>query len=216
MGRRTRFKKILFVSFASAMVYSLFYIAARLIQAGNFAMVDSFNVMLVGNALVFAMWFSVIYIIFNLRKSSLFFGIVQPTLNIVFFMAYSPLASGTAPELALLKLYFASSIFLVAVYAMFWLVNAPIKRTFGVSGIEAGGFFLAQWFEKSKKLEDVFDEVGVEIDTLLGVMAFKAKGRLKCIFLIPSKRGDIEAVIAALGILLDNSLQSRFAELLPF
>ncbi|NYZ79092.1 DUF2070 family protein [Candidatus Micrarchaeota archaeon] len=185
MGRRIRFRKILFVSFASAIVYSLFYIAARLIQAGNFAMVNSFNVMLVGNALVFAIWFSVIYIIFNLRKSSLFFGIVQPTLNIVFFMAYSPLASGTAPELALLKLYFASSIFLVAVYAMFWLVNAPIKRTFGVSGIEAGSLFLAQWFEKSKKLEDVFDEVGVEIDTLLGVMAFKAKGRLKCIFLIP-------------------------------
>jgi putative membrane protein len=186
MRRKIRFKKILFVSFVAAMVYSLFYIAARLIETNKFSMVGSFNVMLVGNALVFALWFSVTYILFNIRKSSLFFGIVQPTLNMVFFLAYGPIATPqTAPELVLLKLYLASSIFLVAVYAMFWLVNAPMKRTFGVSGIEAGSLFLAQWFERSKKLEDIFDEVGVEIDTLLGVMAFKAKNKLKCVFLIP-------------------------------
>lgn len=185
MRRRIRFKKILFVSFVCVAVYSFFYILARLIQSNKFEMVSSFNVMLVGNALVFSVWFSVAYVLFSIRKSAVFIGIVQPTLNIVFFMAYSPLSSGTAPELALMKLYFASSIFLVAVYAMFWLVNAPIKRTFGVSGIEAGSLFLAQWFERSKKLEDIFDEMGVEIDTLLGVMAFKAKNKLKCILLIP-------------------------------
>ncbi|NYZ76419.1 DUF2070 family protein [Candidatus Micrarchaeota archaeon] len=184
--RKIRFKKILFVSFVSAMVYSLFYVAARFIEVNKFDMLSSFNVMLVGNALVFAIWFSVAYILFNIRKSAVFFGIAQPTLNMVFFMAYGPIASpATAPEIVLMKLYFASSIFLVAVYVMFWLVNAPMKRTFGVSGIEAGSLFLAQWFERSKKLEDIFDEVGVEIDTLLGVMAFKAKDKLKCVFLIP-------------------------------
>jgi putative membrane protein len=184
--RKIRFKKILFVSFVSAVVYSLFYIAARVIEANNFSMVSSFNVILVGNALVFALWFSVVYILFNARKSSLFFGIAQPTLDMVFFLAYGPIATpGTATEIVLLKLYLASSIFLVAVYVMFWLINAPMKRTFGVSGIEAGSLFLAQWFERSKKLEDIFDEVGVEIDTLLGVMAFKAKDKLKCVFLIP-------------------------------
>lgn len=186
MRRKIRFKKILFVSFVSSMIYSLFYVAARLIDANKISIVSSFNVMLVGNAIVFALWFSVTYILFNIRKSSLFFGIVQPTLNIVFFMAYGPIASpATAPEIVLLKLYLASAIFLLAVYVMFWLVNAPIKRTFGVSGVDAGSLFLAQWFERSKKLEDIFDEVGVEIDTLLGVMAFKAKDKMKCIFLIP-------------------------------
>lgn len=183
--RRITFKKVLFLSFVSSLVYSLFYIAARMVEINKIMVVNSFNVILIGNALVFALWFSVAYIIFNVRRSSLLFGIVQPTLNIVFFLAYGPILTNATPELALLKLYFASAIFLVAVYAIFWLVNAPMKRTFGVSSIEAVSLFLAQWFERSKKLEDMFEEMGVEISTLLGVMAFKANGKLKCIFLIP-------------------------------
>jgi putative membrane protein len=183
--RKIRFKKVLFLSFVSSIIYSLFYVAARLIQLSKVTMINSFDVMLIGNAVVFALWFSVAYILFNIRKSSLLFGIAQPTLNMVFFLAYGPISTQATPELVLLKLYFASSIFLVAVYVMFWLVNAPIKRTFGVSGIEAGSLFLAQWFERSKKLEDILEEVGVNIDTLLGVMAFKAKGKLKCVFLVP-------------------------------
>lgn len=183
--RRITFKKVLFLSFVSSLVYSLFYIAARMMEINKIIVVNSFNVILIGNALVFALWFSVAYIIFNVRRSSLLFGIVQPTLNIVFFLAYGPISTKATPELALLKLYFASAIFLVAVYAIFWLVNAPMKRMFGVSSIEAVSLFLAQWFERSKKLEDMLEEMGVEISTLLGVMAFKANGKLKCIFLIP-------------------------------
>ena len=185
MKRRISLKKTLFLSFISSIIYSIFYIAARLIQTSGVTIVNSFDVILVGNALVFALWFSVAYILFSIRRSSLLFGVVQPTLNIVFFLAYGPISAQAAPELVLLKLYFASSIFLVAVYVMFWLVNAPMKRAFGVSSIEAVSLFLAQWFERSKKIEDLLEEVGVNIDTLLGVMAFKAKGKLKCIFLIP-------------------------------
>lgn len=182
MRRRISFRKLLFLSFVSSLIYSLFYVFAR---AAGILGVNSFDVVLVGNAVVFALWFAVSYVIFNVRKSSIILGIAQPTLNIVFFLAYKPIATQATPELALLKLYFASSIFLVAVYAMFWLINAPMKRTFGISSVEAMSLFLAQWFERSKKLEDVFEEVGVEIDTLLGVMAFKGKERLKCIFMIP-------------------------------
>lgn len=183
--RKISFKKVLFLSFVSSLIYSLFYVAARMMQAGGFGGIKSFDVILIGNALIFALWFSIAYIIFNIRKSSLLFAIVQPTLNIVFFLSYGPISANAAPELVLLKLYFASAIFLVAVYAIFWLVNAPMKRTFGVSSVEAISLFLAQWFERSKKLEDIFEEVGVDISTLLGVMAFRAKGKLKCIFLIP-------------------------------
>jgi len=182
MKRRISFRKLLFLSFVSSVIYSVFYIFARVVYI---EWLNSFDVILVGNALVFALWFSVAYVVFNARKSSLFFGVVQPTLNIVFFLAYSPISTQATPELALLKLYFASSIFLVAVYVMFWLVNAPMKRTFGVSSVEAVSLFLAQWFERSKKLEDMFEEVGVRVDTLLGVMAFKVKERIKCVFVIP-------------------------------
>ncbi|MEM3555819.1 MAG: DUF2070 family protein [Candidatus Micrarchaeia archaeon] len=182
MKRRISFRKLLFLSLTSSVIYSFFYIFARVIRL---EWVNSFDVILVGNAFVFALWFSVAYIVFNMRKSSLLFGIVQPTMNIVFFLAYSPISTQATPEFALLKLYFASSIFLVAVYVLFWLVNAPMKRTFGVSSIEAVSLFLAQWFERSKKLEDMFEEVGVEIDTLLGVMAFRVKEKMKCIFVIP-------------------------------
>jgi len=185
MRRDLKLRKVLFISLISSFIYSIFYIFARFFEANNITIIDSFSLILIGNALVFALWFAVAKIFLNLRLTSFFFGIVQPTLNLLFFLSYGPILSQAGPEVVLMKLYFASAIFLVVIYAMFWLVNAPMKRSFGVSGVEAVSLFLAQWFERSKKLEDVLENLGDEIDTLIGVFAFKAKNKLKCVFIVP-------------------------------
>ncbi|MFH0818154.1 MAG: DUF2070 family protein, partial [Candidatus Micrarchaeota archaeon] len=87
-----------------------------------------------------------------------------------------------------LKLYFSSFAFLAALYAVFWLIDAPMKRNFGVSGVEAATLFMAQWFAKSKELEEMFESVGEEVETYVNVFAFRRKegGKMKeCLFVTP-------------------------------
>jgi putative membrane protein len=183
--RDLKLRKMLFISLVSSFIYSLFYILANFLGASKIMAVDSFSLILIGNAFVFAIWFAVAKIVLRLRLASFFFGAIQPTLNILFYVSYGPILLKAAPEVALMKLYSASAIFLTAIYVMFWLINAPMKRNFGVSSVDAISLFLAQWFDRSKKLEDVLENLGCEIDTLIGILAFRAKNKLKCIFLVP-------------------------------
>ena len=188
LKRKIRYKQIMFLALISSLLYGLFYtlhfggIAVRL----GVDYETSFHFLLLANALVFALWYVTARIVFNLKYSSMLFGLMTPTLNVMFLLADKSMAVGSAESISMLtKLYFASLIFLGAIYGLFWLINAPMKRNFGVSLTEAASLFLAQWFEASPKLEAMFDEVGESVNTLLGVLAFKANGKLKAVFLVP-------------------------------
>lgn len=189
LRRRIKYKQIMFLSLLSTLLYGLFYLlyyGGVLVQAGVTPEM-AFNVLLMGNAAIFALWFITARIAFYLRYTAFFFGLITPTLNIMFLLVDRALSPGGAPEsiAVMTKLYFASFIFLAAIYALFWMINAPMKRNFGVSMTDAASLFLAQWFEQSPKLEKMFEEVGEEVDTLVGVMGFRAKGKLKAVFVIP-------------------------------
>ena len=188
LKRSIRYKRIMFLAFASSLLYGLFYV----LHFGGIAVglgadyETSFHMLLVANAFIFALWYVTARIAFSLKYSSLLFGLITPTLNVMFLLADKSMAVGSPESISVLtKLYFASLIFLAAIYGLFWLINAPMKRNFGVSLTEAASLFLAQWFEASPKLEAMFDEVGENVTTLLGVLAFKTKGRLKAVFLVP-------------------------------
>lgn len=188
LKRRIRYRQILFLSLVSALLYSVFYFLhfGWVLSGLGLAKGMSLNVLLVGNALVFVLWYVTARIVFDLKYTSLLFGLITPTLNVMFLLADMSLTVGAPESVAVLtKLYFASFIFLAAIFALFWMINAPMKRNFGVSMTEAASLFLAQWFEQSPKLERMLEEVGEEISTLVGVMAFRAKGRMKAVFVIP-------------------------------
>ena len=188
LKRRIRYRQILFLSLVSALLYSVFYFLhfGWVLSGLGLAKGMSLNVLLVGNALVFVLWYVTARIVFDLKYTSLLFGLITPTLNVMFLLADMSLTVGAPESVAVLtKLYFASFIFLAAIFALFWMINAPMKRNFGVSMTEAASLFLAQWFEQSPKLERMLEEVGEEISTLVGVMAFRANGRMKAVFVIP-------------------------------
>ena len=188
LRRGIKHKQILFLSLLSSLLYGVLYfahfsgLAARLGLAASY----SFDLMLLANAFIFALWYVVARIVFSLRYSSFLFGLITPTLNVMFLLADRSLSVGMPESIAVLtKLYFAALIFLTAIYALFWFINAPLKRNFGVSATEALSMFLAQWYERSPRLEKVLEEVGEEINTMVGLLAFRAGGRLKAVFIIP-------------------------------
>ncbi len=205
LRRRIKYKQILFLSLLSTLLYGIFYLLyyGGVLSEAGISPEMAFNILLMGNAVIFALWFITARIVFYLRYTAFFFALITPTLTIMFLLVDRSLSPAGAPEsiAVMTKLYFASFIFLAAIYALFWMINAPMKRNFGVSMTDAASFFLAQWFEQSPKLEKMFEEVGEEIDTLVGVMAFRAKGtgsptatgplaqsaswRMKAVFVVP-------------------------------
>jgi len=188
LKRRIRYRQIMSIALLSVLLYSIFYFLhfGGLLAGFGVPAEASYNLLLLGNALIFALWYVTARIAFNLRFTSFLFGLLTPTLNVMFLLADRSLTMGSPESINVLtKLYFAAFIFLAAIYGIFWLINAPMKRNFGVSMTEATSLFLAQWFEASPKLERIFEEVGENVNTHLGIIAFRADGKLKAVFLVP-------------------------------
>ena len=190
--RSIHYKKIFFLALASGAIYAVFYFLhfGGVLKGVGLTESETFNLLLLGNVLIACVWFVTARIIFQLKYSSYFFGLVTPTLNILFLLADKSMTAGMetgSPGLlaVLAKLYFACFVFLLAIYWLFWMVNAPMKRNFGVSMTDAASMFLAQWFEGSPKLEAMLDGIGENVDTLVGVLAFRANGKPVAVFISP-------------------------------
>jgi len=84
----------------------------------------------------------------------------------------------------LIKLFITSLIFSIFIYFLFYIVNAPMKKAFSISGTKVFSLFISQWINDSKDLEKEFERVGIFMETYIDVLYFKnSKG--KCLVTIP-------------------------------
>ncbi len=184
--REMRLQKSLFISMACSLIYVLFYSLSM--AGGSSSMTIGATVL--GFGLAFVLWYAVARVFFNFHwYTSLTLATIQLVFNAVTILFLSAIFVSTDPSAIALKLTFSTLAFLAALYAAFWLVDAPMKRNFGVSGVEAATLFIAQWTAKSKGLEGLFESVGEDVETLVSVMAFRRKedGKTReCLFVVPS------------------------------
>jgi putative membrane protein len=180
--RQLKFRRMLFLSLVCAGLYAIFYLASVAL-GGVYA--QSANFILIGYGLSFILWYAIAKLAFQLRYSAFLFAILQLAYNALFFSASKVIGLGSDTFAITLKFYFVSGIFLVALYAIFWLVNAPIKRNFGISGIDALSMFLGQWISSSSDIEEMFESVGQDVETTTGVVVFEGKNA-KAAFVVPN------------------------------
>jgi len=180
--RNLQWKRMLFLALIGAIVYSIFYLLA---VGTGWLYAGSMNLVFVGYGLSFIVWYAIAKIVFRLKYAALLFAILQLTYNAIFFLASRVIELESGVLASVMKFYFVSGVFLVALYAIFWLINAPLKRNFGISGIDALSLFIAQWLRQSSEIEEMFDSVGQEIETTVGVLAFKGRKR-KSVFIVPN------------------------------
>jgi putative membrane protein len=114
----------------------------------------------------------------------LVFATVQLLFNAVFFMAANGIALSGDGLSILVKFYFASLVFLGGIYAYFYLINAPMKRNLGISGVDAIALFFSQWFYGERGLEDKLEDLGVEVEVPVAVASFEGKSG-KALFVVP-------------------------------
>ncbi|HIH20534.1 TPA: DUF2070 family protein [Candidatus Micrarchaeota archaeon] len=169
--------------------------AAVLASIGYFIGIATGQVLtgiVVTNALVFVFWFAAAFVGLNLGIKSFPAAFGQAFFNMAFlwfWQKFGVFETGLhigSIAIAFLQLAIAAGILLLGLWALFYVINAPAKRNFGISTIQAMALFFAQWTTGEKEFEEVLAEMGESVQTNVEGVMFKTKsGKPKALFLSP-------------------------------
>jgi len=142
-----RFKYIIFVSFLAELTYGIFLIFSGAVYYISHSYALALAVIIVGDASIFAWWVFVNKLMMNRSKNASMFALLQPTINLVFFLPASAIFFGVTVPLGILlvKLYAAIFVFLLVSYTIIYFVDSPIKRSLGFSGIDTFSQMMQNW-----------------------------------------------------------------------
>ena len=165
----------------SVISYGIFYLAA--FSLSNYWPAAA-NLMFVGFGISFVLWYFMLLLAFDFRRTAFLFATMQLVLFAVFFLARGGYGAEQDLQGLLVKVYLASFVFLAALYVLFYLISAPMKKNLGISSMDALSMFLSQWLYGEKDLEEAFEGMGEEVETLVWVGKFEGK-RNNALFVVP-------------------------------
>ncbi len=182
MARGVLFKRIVATVLAAEILYALTYAATIVVSSyGSFyAEVAVF----IGAGIVFVLWYAIGRLVFILKIRSIFFAILQLLVHLIFLFRSGIIPFETEPISSIPKFYIVSLIFLGALYLFFLIINAPMRRSFGISSTDAFSMFIGQWLYHNKDLEGALENVGTRARTLLSFLSFK-RSKDKIFFVVP-------------------------------
>jgi putative membrane protein len=175
-------RRIAATSCIGAAIYAITYLIAISLQLFS---PEGASAIFVGSALVFVIFYTVARIIFVHKWRSIIFAVLQLFFNAIFLIADGLLPIGTDPFNILIKFYLSSFVLLGGLYLFFLLINAPMKRTFGVASTDAVSMFFSQWFYDKKDIEKTFRKVGETVTTYLSLLLFRRNDG-DVAFIVPS------------------------------
>lgn len=150
------------------------------------------NSILFGSVLAFAFNILVILATTRIRLfKSVLIALIQPLLMIGMLIITSFLNNiESVFELGIIgtvfKVIIASAIFLLAIYSFISVVESPMKKNLGFGALEILSYFIMHMNEGSNTIEELFDNAGESIDTLVGVTSFRRlDGSIKSLFISP-------------------------------
>ena len=151
-----------------------------------------FNSILFGCVIAFG--FNILVILATTRIklfNSFVIAIIQPLLMIGMLIITSFLNNidyifSLGYITTIFKVLIASVIFLIAIYAFISVVESPMKKNLGFGAMEILSYFILHMNEGTNTIEQLFDNAGEAIDTLVGVASFRRlDGSIKALFLSP-------------------------------
>ncbi|MEM2949123.1 MAG: DUF2070 family protein, partial [Candidatus Bilamarchaeaceae archaeon] len=181
--RKVPFKRILATAAVGEVIYGLAYVVSSFVF--NINPLYGEMILFIGAAIVFVMWYLVARLIFVLKYRAFLFAILQLLFYLLFFFNSKLPKFVEAPAVSVVaRTYIASFILLGAMYVFFYIINAPMKKTFGVTSTDVFSLFINQWIYKKKDLESAFERVGESAKTLLGIAGFERKNDT-VLFIVP-------------------------------
>jgi len=180
LRRKAIFRRASFLSLLTVAVYGAFYLASLLLSS---VMPGASNLVFVGFGVAFALWYFLLIIAFDFRKSAPMLALMQLALFALFFLTGAGFGTPFDPAGVLLRVFLSSFVFICGIYLMFYVVSAPMKKNLGVSSMDALSMFLSQWLYGEKDLEEVFDEIGEDAETMVWLSRFSGKN--ETLFVVP-------------------------------
>ncbi len=142
-----RVKYIIFVSLLAELTYGIFLIFSGAIFYISHSYAFALAAIIVGDASIFAWWIFVNKLVMNRSKNASMFSLLQPTINLIFFLPASIIFFGVTLPIGvlLIKLYAAIFVFLLISYTIIYFIDSPIKKSLGFSGIDTLSQMIQNW-----------------------------------------------------------------------
>ncbi len=183
---RDRFRHFSFIALLSTAVCSVLYVLSVLLSSDPNQLQTA---LLLTNSIIFGIWFVSLFIMLNYGWKTIFLSLIQPALNISFLKIYSSFlfANLQDPFILGIKFLVSSSVLLLALGSIFYIINAPARRNFGISTLQTMALFSAQWAYGSKGLEEILAEMGEKVETFYGTVVIRSSRsrKLLAIWLVP-------------------------------
>lgn len=184
---RTALKYFSFIALGGAVTVAILYAISLLLPTSLH--IPQWAFVILANMVVFIIWVVSGAVPLNYGRKAIAIALIHPSLNLAFLViwkAYGVLEGGSVPLLAL-RFLVGSGILLLALWSLYYIINAPAKRNFGVNAVQAVALFFAQALQGSRDFEHILEGMGEEVETLLGAVVFRRKGskKFKAIFAVP-------------------------------
>jgi putative membrane protein len=165
------------LAFVASVIVSVFCVIGALISfLTGWQVTISAYVMSLGAIFAFR-----ILVLMAVTTKSLTRNIVPASLQTVFGALLLPLFGATGYFVNLVAI---SVVFTLGALAIIRYVDAPLRKSFGVSGMDFIRGYIAQTVEGAPGMEDFFKKIGEAVEVPVTALSFRARGRLKATFVI--------------------------------
>ena len=183
--KRLNYRRSFYLAFFNSTVLSVLYLIGSVMPNRIYGLLD---ILIFGYVLTFIIRSFVLKITYPYSVfQAIALGSLQSLLGYIAILETGILIPGIMVSLPILmvKVILPLIIFALGIALFILMVNAPMKRNFGINTIEVAAAFLENWFDQSTTIEDVLKKIGEKADTLVGLIAFRAKKKVKSLFVIP-------------------------------
>jgi predicted neutral ceramidase superfamily lipid hydrolase len=168
--KKIQLNQALFISFLTMLIHIIFSSLALFLASFSILF---YNLILIGFAFTFLLWFFSFSLIFGFKKSSIIFAILQ---TIVYLIAFSLSFSIIQMESNIVvKLVLSVLALFVLIYFILYISSGPLKRNLGIGSTQIIELFFSQWLYGKKDMEDALDELGEKAKTWIAICSFKTK-----------------------------------------
>ena len=167
------------LAFVGAVIISVFCVVGALISfAIGWQLTISAYVMSLGAVFAFR-----ILVLIAITQKSFVRNLVPASLQTVFGALFLLLFGATGYVVNLVAI---SVVFTLGALVIIRYVDAPLRKSFGVSGMDFIRSYIAQTVEGAPGMEDFFKKIGEAVEVPVTTLSFRTNERLKATFVVPA------------------------------
>jgi putative membrane protein len=167
------------LAFVGAVIISVFCVVGALISfAIGWQLTISAYVMSLGVVFAFRM-----LVLMAITQKSFVRNLVPASLQTVFGALFLLLFGVTGYVVNLVAI---SVVFTLGALVVIRYVDAPLRKPFGVSGMDFIRSYIAQTVEGAPGMEDFFKKIGESVEVPVTTLSFRTNERLKATFVVPA------------------------------